>query len=148
MSKTFEEFQFEFYLTVNEDGYRKRHAFVRKLNEMSGFQTSVLPSAAGSSGMEQWLITIIGAVSSVTTIADFLYKYFRRRKKKNATYESIRLSIDHRERIPLNNLTREELIKVIETRSSYRLIRIISHESQKSKSIQKNRKKAKKIKGK
>ena len=114
---------------------------MNKLSGVPGFKISVLPCAAGSEGMEQWLITIIATVANIATIADFLYNYFRRKKKKeNATYEPVRLSADEWEKITLNNLTREELIKVIETRRTYRLARIIPHEAQKAKRYDKEQK--------
>jgi hypothetical protein len=79
--------------------------------------------AAGWGGLEEHLITIIAATANTVTIADFLYKYFRKTKrKKKAIRRYFVAHVSDEEEIILNDLTKQEIIKIIETHSKYSLL--------------------------
>jgi hypothetical protein len=118
---TFEErIEFGFHVTVwNSAGYQQRKLLVEELSKTSEFEVSANCISAGDTGIETWLV-VISATASVMEIANYLYKFFKKLAKKRSTGNNFMISPTDDENASLTEMTKDELITVIE-RTSFSL---------------------------
>ncbi len=120
---TIEE-RIEFPLCVvawDKEGYKRKQEFVAELRTAPGLEVSDYLAKAGNDGSEFWLITIISSVANIATIVEFIYKFIRKKRKKTEGELKLIAGEDDKDVIS-ENMTRREIKKLIETRSSYALL--------------------------
>lgn len=129
---------FEFYVrAIDIDTYKQREEFLAELKSLPGLEVSSTCESAADTGIEQFVVNVIAAVGSITTIADFIFKYFRNKKRSKKTPgRSIVVYVPADGEIILNNLEMDEIVRVISTSSSYAIL---------SKPTEKTRKRTRKL---
>jgi hypothetical protein len=123
-----ENVKFEFNVFVHEPiGYSERKEFLKELENTPEFKVEAFLGSAGSEGGEMWLFTIITAVANIATIAEVIHKYFKKKRKKTPeNIDSLEAYVEITHKIVLNDMTKEQLAKIIETLGSYELLGSVS----------------------